>query len=358
MEMTSRERVLCTLNLKEPDRVPIFDFVYSRKLYRHVLGKTPEYYNAEDIMNCAKKIGYDLMVIPMGGFGGLRVHDTKLNVYKDDWGTTYQKETGISWPADAPIAHPLKDRRDWENYTVPDPLIDSRFEELRIAVKMAKETKIAVVGGVRGPFTAAWLLFGLEGFCYLLYDHPELADEVMETCADFFIKGGLKMVEEGADAILFADDYGSVTSPLISPELHRKYVIPHLKRMSDTFKKAGVPFIMHSDGNIRPLLDNIVDTGINGYHPIERKAGMDIAEVKRSFGKRICLIGNVNNKSTLLNGSVEDVRNEVIECIKTAAPGGGYILASDHSLHDEIPIENIFALYEAGREFGKYPIAI
>jgi uroporphyrinogen decarboxylase len=358
MEMTPKERVLCTLKIKEPDCVPIFDFIYSKKIYKHVLGKVPEYYNAEDVMNCSYKIGYDLMVIPMGGFGGIRNFNTDENVYNDEWGTTYKKETGVSWPSDAPVAFPLKDRNDWVNYRVPDPLIDSRFKEIKVAVKMARETKIAVAGSIRGPFSAAWLLFGLEGFCYLFYDDPELVDEVLGKCTDFYVQGGLKMIEEGVDAILFADDYGSVSSPMISPELHKKHIIPQLIRMINVFKKAGVPVIMHSDGNISPLLKNLVEAGISAYHPMERKAGMNIDEIKSNFGKKICLIGNVDNKSTLLSGSKEDVCKEVIECIRRAAPDGGFILASDHSLNDMIPIENVFALYETGRKYGKYPINI
>jgi uroporphyrinogen decarboxylase len=121
----------------------------------------------------------------------------------------------------------------------------------------------------------------------------------------------------------------------------------------------GAPVMMHSDGNIRPLLDLIVaGTEINAYHPIERGAGMDLREVKRSFGHRICLIGNVDNKTTLVTGTADDVRWEAIGCIKTAARGGGYILASDHSLKDDMPNENIFALYETGKKFGKYPISV
>jgi uroporphyrinogen decarboxylase len=121
----------------------------------------------------------------------------------------------------------------------------------------------------------------------------------------------------------------------------------------------GAPVMMHSDGNIRPVLDLIVAaTGINAYHPIERGAGMDLREVKQSFGHRICLIGNVDNKTTLVTGTVDDVRSETIDCIKTAAPGGGYILASDHSLKDDMPNANIFALFETGKKYGKYPMVI
>lgn len=85
---------------------------------------------------------------------------------------------------------------------------------------------------------------------------------------------------------------------------------------------------------------------------------MDIGKIKKEYGKKLVLIGNVNNKQTLVSGTKEDVINETKECIKVAAPGGGYILGSDHSVHDDIPNENVFAMIETGRKFGTYPISI
>jgi len=128
--------------------------------------------------------------------------------------------------------------------------------------------------------------------------------------------------------------------------------------MVQEINKTGVPAMMHSDGHIMPLLDDLVETGIFSCHPMERSAGMDIREIKRLYGDRVTLIGNVNNKTTLVSGTEADIENEVKECILAAAAGGGYILASDHSLHDDIPNENVFALYNAGRKYGKYPISI
>ena len=119
-----------------------------------------------------------------------------------------------------------------------------------------------------------------------------------------------------------------------------------------------MPVMMHSDGHIRPLMDMLVSTGINAYHPIERGAGMDLNDVKQTYGDRICLMGNVDNKTTLVTGSTADVIAETKECIRIAAPGGGYVLASDHSVKDDMPNENIFTLYETGRKYGKYPISI
>jgi uroporphyrinogen decarboxylase len=115
----------------------------------------------------------------------------------------------------------------------------------------------------------------------------------------------------------------------------------------------NVPLIMHSDGHINPFVDDCVNAGIDGLHPIERNAGMDLAAVKKAHGDKICIFGNVDNKRTLIHGSPETIAEEVKECISIAAPGGGYCLGSDHSVHDDIPNRNVFALYEAGRKFGK-----
>ena len=96
-DMSSIERVKTTLSLREPDRVPIFDFNYSRPLYQEVLGRVPEYFNGRDIMACAAKIGYDLSVIPFGGMGGFNMGVEGRDMYKDEWGTTWERRKD-SWP--------------------------------------------------------------------------------------------------------------------------------------------------------------------------------------------------------------------------------------------------------------------
>ncbi len=83
---------------------------------------------------------------------------------------------------------------------------------------------------------------------------------------------------------------------------------------------------------------------------------MDLKKVKDAYEGKLCPVGNVNNKSTMVNGNPQGVRDETLECLRIAGPGGGYIIATDHSLHDDIPLENVFALIDTVKEFGKYPI--
>jgi uroporphyrinogen decarboxylase len=357
MEMSGRERVLLALSNEQPDRVPIFDFLYSRKLYKHVLGSVPESYNAEDVMNCSRRIGYDMAAIPFGGVAGFRNEEDGNDIYGDEWGTTYRRDPG-TWPVDAPVDFPLKDRSDWINYSIPDPDLPQRLNNVKMALRMAQQSGIAVVGIIRGPLSATWMLFGLEQFCLLLYEDPQLLDEVLSRVTDFFIHGGNRMIDEGVDAICFADDYGGSESTLISPAHFQKHILPQIKRLVSSFRRRGVNVIMHSDGFIMPLLDLIIPIGINAYHPVQRKAHMNLGEVKHRYGESICLLGNVDNTTTLVSGTREQVREQTIECLRIGASQGGHILASDHSLHDDIPLENIFELYETGRRFGKYPIRI
>lgn len=355
--MTSKERILTALLGEQPDRVPIFDFVYSRRLYKEVLGRAPECYNSEDAIRCAEKVGFDMVVIPLSGFAGIDGNHSNGNCYDDEWGISYKKDPS-SWPASAPIAFPLKEPSDWAAYRLPDPKDPKRVSDIKVGVQLGKELELSVIGALRGPFSAAWLLFGLERFCLLLYDRPDIVDETLKAVTDFYISAGHQIMKQGVDGLLIADDYGSTEASMISPELFRKHIVPQISRMVGSFKSKNIPIIMHSDGNLNSLIGDIVSTGVHAYHPIQRKAHMDLAHVKQNYGKELCLIGNVDNASTLVTGSVDDVKAETIECLRVGAHGGGYILASDHSLHDDIPNENIFVMVETGLKYGKYPLAL
>ena len=355
--MTGRERLLSALRHEEPDYVPIFECLYSRPLVQEVLGFVPDTFHMPSIFKCCEKIGYDFAFVPFLGVSGFRPENVSTEVYQDEWGITCKKDPG-TWPIDGALSNPLKDGGDWKNYTMPNANEDWRYKDIQEVMKMSKENKMGVIGNVRGPYSGSWMLFGMENFSYLLYDEPETVDAVLDAMTTFALDASRHLAKEGVDGILFSDDYGSSTQPLFSKEQFRRYIKPHIQRMAAEIKKLGIPFLMHSDGAINMLVEDCVDAGIEGMHPIERDAGMDLAHIKKTYGHKVCMFGNVNNKRTLVNGGPEDVEREVKECISIAAPGGGFCLSSDHSVHDDIPNRNVFALYEAGRKYGKYPIQL
>lgn len=353
--MTGRERLFAALRHEEPDSVPLFECVYSRPLFQEVLGFVPENFDPPSVFKCYEKIGYDFAFVPIPGTSGFRPEGV-TGIYTDEWGITYRQDPA-TWPMDGIVKSPLATAGDWKNYRMPDAAAPWRWKGFREVMRMSRENGMGVVGNIRGPYSAAWMLFGMEAFSLLLYDEPDLVGEVLAALVDYAIIAFGIMKAEGVDAMIFSDDYGSTTQTLFSLEHFRQFFAPQIRRLVDAARKLELPLIMHSDGHIRPFVDDAIGLGISGLHPIERAAGMDLAEIKRIYGKQICLFGNVDNKDLLVNGTPEAVASQVRECIRIAGKGGGYCLGSDHSVHDDIPNKNVFALVEAGRRYGRYPLS-
>ena len=354
--VTSRDRFLCALNGGKPDRVPIFDFLFSQSIFEQTIGRKPEAYNARDAVECTQAMGLDGVWVPFGGFSGHKPRFLTENVYVDEWGTTYKKDLTIAWPIDAPIDYPIKSRVDLEAYAPPDPTAPGRLTPLKEANEFA-QGEIAILGGVQGPLTTAWLILGPEAIMLSLYDDPEFLERVFEISNGFFIEAGKRMIGAGlVDAIIVSEDLGHSSSPFFSLGHFRQHLRPYLDEMLSVFVEEGVPILLHSCGNINVFLDDLVEMGISGLHPMQRTAHMDLADIKREYGHRICLVGNIDSSVTLPYGSEEDVKREVLEALSVAGPGGGYILASDHSLHDGIPMRNIWRMVETAREYGRYPL--
>jgi len=216
------------------------------------------------------------------------------------------------------------------------------------------EKAVAVLGGVNGPLTVTWFLIGYENICLSLYDDPGFLEELVEIAVDFDVKAINRMAKAGVDAMILADDYGSSAQGLLRLEHFRAIYKPGLKKIIDCIKENGLPVFLHCCGRVYDYLDDLVDIGIEAYHPVQRTAGMDLATVKSKYGRRICLVGNIDSSRTLPFGTPGEIQAETREALRIAAPGYGYILASDHSLHDGIPVNNIRLLFDVAREHGRY----
>ena len=195
-------------------------------------------------------------------------------------------------------------------------------------------------------------------FVRAVYSTPKSVQRLLDRIKDYIIEVGKGFIEIGVDIIWIADDLGMVNGPFLHSNTFRKIIFPYFKEIIHSFKKRKVKVLLHSDGQIMSLLDDLVKMGLDGIHPIERKAGMNLREMKEKYGDELTLIGNVDATEVLPHGGVEDIKKQVLECLLTAAPGGGYILASDHSIHEGIPPENAVAMFKLARKYGKYPMRI
>jgi uroporphyrinogen decarboxylase len=353
-DMMPKQRLLTTLKGVQPDRVPILEFPFNLDLYETFLGYRPQTYNGRDATRLAMKIGLDGVVVfdsPAHSYQPEWVHTQR---YMDEWGVTFQTDPA-SWPLDAPVVAAVEGTAELLGYQGPDPWAPGRTRDVEAALEEAKG-RIAVVGCIDGPFMRPWFIAGFERFMLLCHDAPEVVQHLVQVCTDFAIITGKRLAQAGADALLIADDLGHKTGPFLSLEHFRCYILPPLRREVCELKKLGVPILLHSDGDINSYLEDLVDTGIDGLNPLQRTANMDLATVKRLYGDRISLVGNIDASRTLPYGTAAQIEQEVIEALRVAAPGGRYVLSTDHSLHGGIPVQNIITMIETAYRFGRYPL--
>jgi uroporphyrinogen decarboxylase len=187
-----------------------------------------------------------------------------------------------------------------------------------------------------------------------VYEHPDLVREVFNRAVQYYAEAASRMIDAGVDAIMVAEDLGYRSGLFWPPDLYREHLFPYLQKIITSIKCRGLPVILHCDGNINEIMPDLVDMNIDGLNPVERKASMDIAEVKKKWGSRISLIGNLDLVRVLPHGSREEVMAHVKDLIETVGGNGGYIVASDHSLNQNIPIDNILAVRDAVNLYGVY----
>ena len=352
--MKPKERFLDALNCKIPDRVPIFENLFSPKLQKKLMGYKTGLYDGKTIVKLASKLGIDGVAIPIGGFCGFEDFKTEGEKFTDEWGITYIKR---GWPIMAQVKTPINNRKDWEKYSIPDPESSYRTTRIKDAV-FANNSEVAIVAGILGPLTMMyWYLMDAKTFSYTLYEDPNLIIEMCDAYKDWAIKVIKKVIKiGGVDAFIISDDWGFSDNLLLSPKFLKKYFLKPFRDIVKGIKELGYPVIMHNDGNLWGVLDDLVATGINAYHPVEKAATMDLEMIKNKYSKKLCPIGNVNNKIVMVSGTPNDVIAETIECLKIGAIGGGYIISTDHSLHDDIPEENVWAFINTAKKYGKYPL--
>ena len=186
---------------------------------------------------------------------------------------------------------------------------------------------------------------------------PEMANYVLDKFCDFYHEYFRRMFEEAGDLIdvfALADDFGMQNTLLISPEMFEEYAAPRLKRMADLAHGYNIKLLLHTCGNIELLIPRLIELGVDILDPIQPES-MDPLYIKEKYGKQICLRGGISVQNIVSRGTIDDVKAETIRILKSLKPGGGYILSPGHPvLQDDIPVENILAMYETGYEYGFY----
>jgi len=166
-------------------------------------------------------------------------------------------------------------------------------------------------------------------FVYRLADQPEEVKAECKARAENAIERNKRAIDGGVDVFILCDDYCFNSGSFLSPAQFEEFIQPYLYNIIDATKRAGAYCIKHTDGNIMPILDQLVQCKPNALHSIDPMAGVDIKEVKRLVGDKVCLCGNVHCAS-LQTGTDEDVIESARYCLTHAKPGGGYIFCTSN----------------------------
>ncbi len=374
-KMTHRERLQKALDHVEPDRVPIDNGGVVTGMhegsYRNLLG----YLEMEDkitIYDPVQRLAFVKdEVLDLLGVDTRYVFANPPSFWKweekadgswvDEFGTGYERSELYS-----DFLHPVLENatlKDLRAYEFPDPKDPARFEGLREKAKaLYEETEYAIIGGnTPSLFYSAWVLRGMERFLTDIVTNSAFADYLMDRIVDWdmaFLDRYLTEIGDFIEYQWIGDDWGVQNGPLISPQMFGDIVAPRFKRIIDFIKtKTKAKVIYHTCGATYWVMEDLIEIGVDIVQPLQPSAAgnEDPARLKRDFGKRMIFHGNTNNQGVFHKGK-EEVIADALYRIRHLAPGGGYIFSSGHNIQANMPPENILALFETAREYGKYPI--
>lgn len=345
-ELSSTERVMLALNRQKPDRVPHFEWLVN-PVVREVLVPGCKTHH-----EFAVRMGHDAILVGPH-FGKKQLGSDK---FRSEWGFTFMygmEEHGVEIDAECPI----KTMADFKNFTPPDLDAPGRYDEIEWAVKEFKGNK-AIGVHLNDIFSLPRYLMGMTNLLMAIVIEPELVRALVDMSVDYNLEMARRIANMNVDFVHTGDDIAYNKGPFMSPKHFEELFYPGFRRVMDGFKELGFMIIKHTDGNLWPIIDLLVDSAIDCLDPIDPLAGMDLGEVKAKYGDRIALKGNVDCTHLLSFAKPEEVVEATKEALRKGMPGGGYILSSSNSIHASVKPENYKAMMDTLREYGHYPMSL
>ncbi len=369
--MQPRDRFLSAVQLEEPDIVPFTDLCLDPPIVEAITGDKLEgesfltfggdspwetaIRNRGQLSRACLKLGFDAVpAVSDYSICSKDYHPRELGDgrFVDEWGRIMESrsDTKTTWWLDGVV----KNEEEKKSYRPPDPDEGETSSLVKRIMEPLVDQDVAMMAqGHEGWHMAFQIRGGMDKLVIDMYRHPRTTKKFLSRISDACFKMIRLMVEGGADVIFITDDYADNKLPFVNPEMFREFIAPNMRRIGRYARKKGLPLLKHSDGNVEPIMEDMIKAGINGIHPVEQ-GPMDLGEAKSEYGDKICVLGNVDCKYVLPQGSPEDVKEEVQRCLDSAAPGGGYILSTSNSIHANCDVQNVRTMVDYARKVGRY----
>jgi len=350
--MTSRERVSMVMSGGVPDRVPFHDSYWGTTIQRWRNEGLPGNVSPDEYFGCEiARLGGDYSLqLP----GEIVEETERYRVYRDSNGATRRDlRTTDGWTPQW-LDFSIKSRDDWNRLREHARYNPSRLSgNLVEACNSMRAREKFITYSVHGCFHSTWNKIGMETLLIWMLDDPDLVEDMFaaHTQLALDLYDGMKEMGVQFDGAWVSDDLGYRTAPLISPDLYHRLVVPYHRALCEHFARDGLKTILHSDGNVEPLIPHFLEAGFTALHPLESKAGLDVRKLKPLYGDRLVFFGNIDVRK--LAGSREEIEEEIRTKVTSAKQGGGYIYHSDHSVPSNVSFENYCFAVEMVKKYGE-----
>jgi uroporphyrinogen decarboxylase len=241
------------------------------------------------------------------------------------------------------VGYPCETKEDLDRYIFPDLSHPIHYAHVAAFRRLRPDTAIAVMCPGVQDWSQSW--HKMENLYAGMIMYPDSVERFFRKMAEHtlqIIRGSLRA---GADIILIGDDYGTHNSMMMSKKMWERFTFPCLKRQCGETHRLGGLVMLHSCGYVMPLLDRIVEAGVDMLHPLQQSAGNDLAAAKAEFGDRLTFVTGIDVQ-TLPTIGPEEVRESMLSAARAAAPGGGFILCTTNFLQVDTPLENIKVMFD------------
>jgi len=326
----------------KPDRVPLWELHVDPPVKEAFLGK-PITSPADEVQFWVEA-GYDYVPISAGllHVGGVlsgeaaQVKSDRYSVYNDG-------DHEITWAAEG--AGVIRNLEDIEAFPWPtqEQMTLDHVEEIIAALPEGMGC-IVIIGKI---FTPVWMLMGFEGFAEACAFEPHVVAAMFERVGRLQFDCCLRAMRiPGVSGLWMSDDIAYGQGMMVNPAILREHLFPWYRRLGELMREADMPYAYHSDGDLRPVMEDILSCHFNALHPIEPKA-MDSRELKAKYGDQLCLTGNIE-LDRLSRGTPDEIRAMTLRNIEDLGYNGGYCVGSSNSVTYYVPLENYLAMIEAG----------
>lgn len=289
-----------------------------------------------------------------GGLGAARSEEPRsvdgISRWRDEWGTGW----GDDGHGAKTESYPLIDGYDGlADYPFPDPHLAGRFDaaDRRLQDRAGQYARATVWFTL---FERLWMLRGFENMLVDPYANEREFCGLRDRVIEYNLAIIDQWIERGVSAVFFSDDWGSQKGLLMNPADWRRLYLPSYRRMFERVRSGGAHVWMHLCGDVTAILPDLLDIGLNVLNPVQPQA-MDVRQLSREYGGKLCFNGGVDVQGTLIRGTVDEVRREVHQLVDLFGRfGGGYIGETSHSVMPETPLDNVIAMLEAFLEHHRH----